>query len=308
MTEEQLLKNLSVPEGRIDAVLDTDTYNEADDQFALAYMLGCGEKVSLKAVYAAPFFNEKSSSPKDGMLKSYDEIMSILELADRTELSGSVFRGAEEYLADEKTPSASDASRDLAARARLYSPERPLYVVAIAALTNIASALIAAPEIAENIVVVWLGGNAYHSGRDCREFNMEQDIAAARVLFSSGVPVVQLPCAGVVTQFAISEQEFRYWLGGKNKVCDFLVDNVMRAQRDWDGMPWSRIIWDVTAAAWLMNDGERFMDSALVPCRMPGYDLKYSPAADGKLIRYVRYIDRDELFRDLVNKLLKYGN
>lgn len=39
MTNEQYLKNLKVPTGQIDIVLDTDAYNEIDDQFAIAYML-----------------------------------------------------------------------------------------------------------------------------------------------------------------------------------------------------------------------------------------------------------------------------
>ena len=39
MTNEQRMKNLSVPKGMIDVVLDTDAYNEVDDQFAISYML-----------------------------------------------------------------------------------------------------------------------------------------------------------------------------------------------------------------------------------------------------------------------------
>ena len=68
------------PSGKIDAVLDTDAYNEIDDQFAIAYMLRSCEKIRVRALYAAPFFNENSSSPLDGMEKSYNEIFNILTL------------------------------------------------------------------------------------------------------------------------------------------------------------------------------------------------------------------------------------
>ena len=44
MTKDQFYKNLEVPSARVDAILDTDTYNEIDDQFALAYMLLKKEK------------------------------------------------------------------------------------------------------------------------------------------------------------------------------------------------------------------------------------------------------------------------
>ena len=57
MNIEQRIKNLSVPCGKIDVVLDTDAYNEIDDQFALAYLIKSDEKLDLQAIYAAPFYN-----------------------------------------------------------------------------------------------------------------------------------------------------------------------------------------------------------------------------------------------------------
>ena len=47
-------------------VLDTDTYNEIDDQFALVYALLCPEKLNVEAVYAALFTNDRSTGPGDG--------------------------------------------------------------------------------------------------------------------------------------------------------------------------------------------------------------------------------------------------
>lgn len=301
----QLLCNLSVPKGRIDAVLDTDTYNEVDDQFALAYMLKSDEKINVKAVYAAPFYNEKSTSPGDGMRKSYDEIIRVLDLAEFGHYRERIFWGSEQYMPDENTPVESDAMHDLIDRAKTYTPKNPLYVVCIGAVTNVASALCAAPEIAENIVIVWLGGHDIHHRLGCREFNMMQDIAAARILFTSKAPLVQLPCAGVVSAFRIAEQEFQFWLKGKNALCDFLVDNVMRAEAHSMGRPWSRIVWDVTAVGWLLNQDGRFMDSVLMPCRIPEYDMRYACDADAKTICYVNEIQRDALLEDLVKKLTK---
>ena len=50
-------------------VLDTDAYNEIDDQFAISYLLKSKEKLNTKAIYAAPFLNNKVSSPAEGMKK-----------------------------------------------------------------------------------------------------------------------------------------------------------------------------------------------------------------------------------------------
>ena len=74
---------LNAPTGKIDVVLDTDAYNEVDDQFAIAYMLRSSDRLNTCAIYAAPFFNSLSSSPADGMEKSYAEILKILSLCER---------------------------------------------------------------------------------------------------------------------------------------------------------------------------------------------------------------------------------
>lgn len=55
MTNEQYLKNLSVPTGMVDAVIDTDTFNEIDHQFAVSFMLLSKERINAKAIYAAPY-------------------------------------------------------------------------------------------------------------------------------------------------------------------------------------------------------------------------------------------------------------
>ena len=112
-----LLRRLEKPKGRVDVILDTDTYNEIDDQFALSYMLRSPEKLNVKAIYAAPFHNEKSNGPADGMEKSYQEILNILELAGRAELKQEVYRGSLRYLPDEETPVDSPAAANLAERA-----------------------------------------------------------------------------------------------------------------------------------------------------------------------------------------------
>ena len=63
MDEKTRMERLEIRSGRVDMVLDTDTYNEVDDQFALCYSLLSPERVNLQAVYAAPFHNNRSSGP-----------------------------------------------------------------------------------------------------------------------------------------------------------------------------------------------------------------------------------------------------
>lgn len=302
MNREQRIKNLSVPSGKIDVVLDTDAYNEIDDQFAIAYLLKSKEKLNAKAIYAAPFYNARSENPKDGMEKSYNEIHKILSLMNE---QCEVLKGSDKYLPNEKTPVISPAAADLAKRAKNYSAENPLYVVAIGAITNIASAILLNPDVAENCVIVWLGGHALHYS-DTAEFNMMQDIAAARVVMKSGAAFVQLPCRGAVSSFTVSKPELEFWLKGKNKLSDYLAKNTIEAADSYaKGTAWTRVIWDVTAVAWLLNDDDRFMQSRIIPAHLPTYDNLYSKDYNGHLMRYVYNINRDSLMTDLFGKLVR---
>lgn len=302
---EGLLRRLERPSGPVDVVLDTDTYNEVDDQFALSYLLASQDKLRVQALYAAPFYNENSAGPGDGMEKSYQEILKLLDLAGFPQLKGLVHRGSREYLPDERTPVLSPAAEDLAKRAMGYTPEAPLYVAAIGAPTNIASALLLQPAIAQRVVIVWLGGHSV-GWPDNREFNAAQDVAADRVIFGSGTAVVQLPCQGVVSAFRISQPELREYLLGKNPLCDYLVSLVEESQRQWGAGPcWSRPIWDVTAIGWLLDPS--FMMDKLQPSPIFQYDHHYSFDHTRHPVKYVTYIERDKLMADLVQKLAALG-
>ena len=297
----RLIRRLEKPKGRVDVVIDTDTYNEIDDQYALSYLIKSDEKLDLKAIYAAPFFNEKSTGPADGMEKSYREIMNVLTLLEREDLKEHVYRGSTEYLPSETEPVISDAAKDLAKRAMNYTEEHPLYVVAIAAITNVASALLLNPDIKNRIVLIWLGGNATN-WPDNKEFNLYQDVAGARIVFGCGVPLVQLPCMGVVSAFTTSGPELEYHLRGKNKLCDYLVNVTTTEAAACNGGPvWTRPIWDVTAVAWLL-DGD-FEEDCLIHSPIPEYDNRYAFDNNRHFIKYVYHIKRDKLFADLFAKL-----
>ena len=302
-TNEFLLRRLEKPKGKIDVVFDTDTFNEVDDQFALAYLIRSSDKLNLKAIYAAPFTNQKAATPAEGMEKSFQEIANILKLCGREDYLSVTYRGSDAYLRDEETPVVSPAAENLVERAMAQPDDQPLYVVAIGAITNVASALLMKPEIAEKIVLVWLGGHAW-TWPDTREFNLIQDVAAARVVFGCGVPLVQLPCMGVVTHFTTTGPELEHWIVGKNELCDYLYRIVKEDEEVRCGkVLWSRVIWDVTAVAWLL-DGDFTLDR-IVHSPIVSYDGHYSHDGQRHFMKYVYYVDRDKIFADLFRKLAR---
>jgi len=303
--EAKIVKMLKHPEGKVDVVLDTDTYNEGDDQFALSYMVRSADRLNVLGIYAAPFFSSvsmRAENPEDGMEKSYQEIFKLLDLLGRNDLSDCVKRGSTGYLPDEATPVESEAARDIVRLAMQHTEEKPLYVVGIAVLTDIASAILMAPEIINRIVVVWLGAHSLE-WPDIYEFNLRQDVAAARIVFGCGVPLVHLPCRGVVSGFTITGPELNYWFKNKNSLCDHLSEMLEDFVSKRNPYPtWSKALWDVTAVAWLLGG---FMEDRLEISPVPEYDYQWGTDKTRHPIRYVHHIDRDKLMLDLIEKLTK---
>lgn len=293
------LARLQPPTGPVRMVLDTDTYNEVDDQFALVHALLSPDRIKVEAIYAAPYFNNRSSGPADGMEKSYEEIHRLLEKLNWPQRDF-VYRGATAYLDKNLQPQESAAARDLVQRALASLDDDPLYVVAIGAITNVATAVLLEPKIIEKMVVVWLGGHALH-WPNTREFNLKQDVPAARLLFDCGVPFVLIPCMGVVSHLHTTIPELESYVSGRGAIGDYLVEIVKGYHDDHRG--WSKVLWDIATIAYLLD--ARWTPSHLVHSPILTDQVTWSVDHSRHLIRYVHYIERDPIFRDLFEKLAK---
>lgn len=341
--EEERRKRLLPPKGRVRMVLDTDTYNEVDDQFALAYALMSPERLTVEAVYAAPFSSgffdrllqtDSVKAPmisdlKEGLEQSYQEILKIYGLLGM-DPAGKVFRGSKQYMERAGEPVDSEAARDLIARAR--ASEGLLYVVAIGEITNIASAILMAPDIIEKIVIVWLSGQPMDWPHTL-EFNMGQDVLASRTILDSGVPLVLVPCMTVASHLTTTAAELNEKLNGKSKIGTYLSDIVisqlcqeaadnmlslfrlsylqevddygadMAAEAPFRAMACSRIIWDISTVGYLVNP--LWCPSALVPTPYVTDDVRWRHDASRHLMRLCRFVYRDGIFGDMFEKLAK---
>ena len=81
--------------------------------------------------------------------------------------------------------------------------------------------------------------------------------------------------------------------------------NVPEGRRCSNELAWSRVIWDITTVAWLLD--ERFMEDYLMPSPIPEYDGHYSVDPKRHLMRYVYHVNRDKVFSDLFTKLANFG-
>ncbi len=286
---------LELPTEIVDAVLDTDTFNEVDDQFALTYALLAKETLRLRAVTAAPFLNSRSTSPADGMEKSFEEIGRILALLNHP-AEGFAFRGSAGYLPDRNTPVDSEAARRIVELAHEQRRRgKALYVFAIATITNVASALLLDPEIVRDVVVIWLGGHD-RNHPDNREFNLYQDVPAAQVIFDSGVPFFQVPCCTVAELLATTPAELRELCTGTGAIGEFLLNRTL----DYigDAFAASKVIWDISVIGWLRcRDGYR---SEVLPAPRLDDSGRYLDAPAGRHeMRIAAHIRRDQVFADL---------
>ncbi len=299
-----VLDRLAPPDRPARIVLDTDTYNEIDDQFAVVYALLSPERMTVEALHAAPFHNSRSSGPGDGMEKSFEEIERLLirlpEVGPRE--AGFVMRGSTTWLPDGETPVESEATSDLIERAMASGEDDPLYVVAIGAITNVASALLLQPEIRRRIVLLWLGGHGRH-WPDTREFNLRQDIAASRVVLDCGVPLVRFPCMGVVSHLHTTLPEMAEHVRGQGEIGDYLFQIYKEYHED--QFAYSKQIWDLAPLGWLVDPGWAQMEVVSSPLLTDSVTWAFDE--DRHVISCARHIDRDGIFRDLFRKLGQAG-
>ncbi|HLU21746.1 MAG TPA: nucleoside hydrolase [Bacillaceae bacterium] len=299
MDDVTLLRKLTPPTSKVRMILDTDTFNEIDDQFAIVYALFSQEKLQVEAIYAAPFLNNRSTSPLDGMEKSYEEILRILKRINMSH-DNFVYKGSNAFLNNVNEPLQSEAANDLVKRAMETPDDELLYVVAIGAITNIASAILIEPKIIEKIVVVWLGGHALH-WPNTSEFNLQQDVVSAQTVLNCGVPLVLIPCMGVTSHLHTTLSEMKQFVKGKGEIGDFLT---MRFEEYHDNhYAYSKVIWDLAAIAYVVN--HHFIPTQIIHSPVLTDQRTYSVDASRHFIRYAYHVDRDAIFRDFFTKLEK---
>jgi len=222
----------------------------------------------------------------EGMELSYEEILRVYEKLGMT-ADGKVSRGAKHYLKTAFEPVQSESTEAIIDLAK-SGGEQPLYIAAMGCVTNIASALLLAPEIVNDIVVVWT--SAYPScSRQCNRpsLNLVQDPHASRLMFDSGVPLVYLPGYQVGAQLTISLPEMEKFVKAKGDIGDFLFERYIHNP---------------------LHDMFAIENTAWVPTHLTHspiltHDLYWQNDSSRHLIREAHDIQRDEIFLDFYRKL-----
>ncbi len=166
-------------------IVNTDAKNEADDQYAIVHAL-LSPSLDVAGIIPAHFGEAKSAH---SMHDSRDEVDLLLRLLGRDDVV--VANGAAHAMLDAGTPVDSDGAQLIIREA--HKPG-PLFIIFLGPLTDMASALLLDPTIAENadLTVVWIGGTPYDgiTGGEARgEYNLSNDVTGANVVFQSNLRV-----------------------------------------------------------------------------------------------------------------------
>ena len=279
---------------KLNVILDTDTYNECDDQFALAYMLKSQDIFNIEAITVAPFSHkEKNVSVKDGQELSYNEILKICKWLD-FDTTNKVFKGSINYVCNGYNED-NDAVNKII---EISLKNDKTYIMAIGAITNVALAIKKEPKIIDKIEVIWLGGHSLLQDNNL-EFNFKQDVESVRVVFNSKVKLTIIPCKNVASNLVTSVFELKHYLKDKSELCNYLIN---RFYNDgYHGIHKRRVIWDISVIAYMIN--KNWFTGKEISCPNINNDISYELTTDNHQITMVNYIDVNKVYNDLFKKL-----
>lgn len=287
--------SFSVPdEKRTRVIIDTDVRNEADDAFAVVHAM-LSPKLDIAGFVAAHF-------GKDGsMEESYNELKKISEMIGFDEKL--IFEGATQALKSGKTSSISRGAQLIIEEASKIS-DKKVYVLFLGPLTDLAEAYLSNPKIAKNIVAIWIGGGQYPDGGP--EFNLQNDILAANIVFNSDIEVWQVP-KDVYEMMPVSFAELQYKLTDCGKVGKYLLTQLLdHAQSDKAVKSAFR-----TGESWVLGDSpavglllyEQRYDFTWTQAPFIGESMAYHFTTRNRPIRVYNSIDSRFILEDLYAKL-----
>ncbi|MEV6348030.1 nucleoside hydrolase [Actinoplanes sp. NPDC051851] len=182
---------------RVRVISDNDYSGDPDGLVQLAHH-ALSTSVDLRAVIGSHLrVGDPWASSDHTADDAAEKARKVLELCGRSDVK--VVAGSNVALENRTTPIPSAATEAIIEEAMRDDP-RPLYVCLGAGLTELASALLIEPRIADRLTAVWIGGAEYRSiavappGAIPVEYNTAIDPTAAQVVFNdTTVPIWQIP-------------------------------------------------------------------------------------------------------------------
>ena len=278
-------------------ILDTDTFNEADDQFAIAYLMKSLDVFSVEAITIAPFKHKKYNKPvADSVDDSYNETCKVFDLLGINDKS-KIFKGSRDYLSNGYKDS-SDAVNKII---EIAQKNKKTHILSIACLTNVALAIKKCPNIINKIEIIWLGSNFLYGPN--KDFNFRQDVEAVKTVFESKCKLTIIPCSPITSNLMTSIFELKAEIGGKSELCDYLCDKFYN--RPWG--PTKRWpLWDIGVVAYMINSD--WFNTMELSCPNINEDNSFKLTKSKHKITFINNLSANEIFNDLFTKLIGENN
>ncbi len=284
--------------GKVPVILSTDVGNEIDDQWAITYLL-VNPVFDVEGIISA----HAPSLPDPSAHATYEILKDVVERRLGLATHPPLFEGSSLPLPDSKTPRLNSGVNFILETSKRFSQENRLVVLTIGAATDVASALLQDPSVADRINVVAMGfKNLTEAGK---EYNVQNDPVAWRVILDSNVPVTigsgdvcqrDLALHFDEAKKLISEHgSIGAWLWNEYQAWYFRAVKPLR-ENDFS-KPW--VIWDIITLA--HEQGMTTQKS--IPRPRLGTDLSFVPGQPGKTITWITSVNSAQLWPTFIEKL-----
>jgi purine nucleosidase len=300
------MKRMSALSRRSRIIVNTDAKNEADDQYAIVHAL-LSPSLDIRGIIAA-HFGQRPDRSETSMLDSRAEIDLILDYMQlRDEIR--VENGAP-YCIPDMTTSVPSAGAELIIEEAMRDDVGPLYVAFLGPLTDMAAALLLAPQIAErDVTVVWIGGPPYDQSAPAvywPEFNLSNDVIAANVVFKSEIKVWQVPM-NAYTTLPVSYAELQQKVAPCGELGAYLVQQLIDWNEAFVNSPIEfRSLGDQPAIGLVIYPGAGRW--AVRPAPEFTFDCHYDFSVKHRSIRVYETIDARFILEDFFAKLQLFHN
>lgn len=276
-------------------ILDTDTFNESDDQFAVAYMLKNQNIFDVQAITIAPFRNASRFYEDSGIENSYKEAKKICELSGYKNFD-KIYKGSTDYMMNGYNEKNLAVEKII----EIALNNDKTYILGIGAITNIALAIKYEPRIVSKIEIIWLGGHTLMYPNNLNEANFK-DIDAVKIVYESGVKLTVIPCKGVASNLETTVYELRANLNENKELDKYLIDgferyiNTYRHEQRWP-------VWDIAVIAYMINPMWFVRRVVNIPSINSDYAYVENNNNDNKM-NVVCYLNSNKIYQDLFQRL-----
>lgn len=302
---------------RLRVIIDNDFAGDPDDLFQVAHHL-LSPSVDIRGIVCSHLREGDPFFPGDDSADEARRVMQRLAAVLRVDLDGLLYTGSNRALRSRTEPQDSEAARFIVAEAMRDEPGLPpLFVVCGGGLTDIASAYLMEPAIAERLTLIWIGGPEHEGlgypppGVENPEYNLRIDLLAGQLVFNdSDLPMWLVP-RNMYRQCLVSDVELRRRVAAKGEVGAYLYDaisqvrSLVEADGRWHGETYalgdSPLVL-LTALQSFFEPDPASSDYALRPC--PELDDNGLPCShSGREIRVYYRLDVRLMFEDLFGKI-----